>query len=123
MAFEINIEYGALEELQEKLCNVDTKLKWEIRVKLEEAAAMLKETAQQFAPARTGYLRSTIYAHGQDEEILFGAAAPYALYLEYGTSRIKPKRFLTRALEALLPSIISMLNEAVEKSLQEATGT
>ncbi len=60
---------------------------------------------------RTGYLRSTIFAQVIESDLIlvFGATAPYAPYVEFGTSRMAPRPFIRPAFDANQQRILDAL--------------
>lgn len=84
---------------------------------LETVAQRIWQDALRFVPVRTGYLRSSIYWLPIGEySFAVGARAPYALYVEFGTRRMAPRLFLTRAIQLHRDEV----KEEVEKGLEEA---
>ncbi|MEM1943777.1 MAG: HK97 gp10 family phage protein [Candidatus Caldarchaeum sp.] len=77
---------------------------------LEESAGELADRARGYAPARTGRLRESIgfRRHGHAGFVV-EASAPYAGYVEFGTSRTPPRRFMQRALEETLDRLKTRL--------------
>jgi len=121
MSVEMEAEVEGLEGFQEKMERAHLALQTSVQARLAELADSIKETAQQLAPVRTGYLRSTIYAQVEDWSVKVGATAPYAAYVEHGTRYMYGRRFLSRSLEAHLPQLESVVGLAVEEALKEAS--
>jgi len=120
MSVEMEAEIEGLEEFQQKMERADASLRESVQQRLTELANSIKETAQQLAPARTGYLRSTIYAQIENWKVRVGAHAPYAAYVEHGTRFMRGRRFLSQALETYLPQLESVIGLAVGEALKEA---
>lgn len=57
------------------------------------------QTARQRAPKRTGTLAGSISAHPIKDGVEITATAPYAAYVEYGTSDTPSQPFLRPALQ------------------------
>lgn len=57
---------------------------------------ILKE-AESRAPVKTGRLRQSGYVEQQGDKVVAGFSAPYAAYVEYGTSDTRAHPFLTPA--------------------------
>lgn len=68
---------------------------------LDFAGEKLVEYAQRVVPVRTGFLRSSIgYTVDSSAFTLnFFAKAPYALYVEMGTRRMKPEPYMRPAFD------------------------
>jgi len=49
-----------------------------------------------------------------------GTMAPYAAYLEFGTSEMEPRPFIQPILERIAPEIPNIIAEEIDKDLQEA---
>lgn len=122
MSVKIEIHYEGLEELQTKLQTLDSAIKRRIQNSLNTLAQSIKETAQQLAPVRTGYLRSTIFAKTENWLIKVGARAPYAAYVEFGTRFMRGRRFLSQALQVHIPQLRQLMDLAVEEAKREAGG-
>ncbi|MEM2225722.1 MAG: HK97 gp10 family phage protein [Candidatus Caldarchaeum sp.] len=74
---------------------------------LEETAVKTAEKAREYAPVRTGRLRKSI-SHRKvgKTKYMVEAAAPYAGYVEFGTSRFPPRGFMRRALSEALRELL-----------------
>jgi len=120
MSVEVETKIEGLEEFRQKVERANWSLRASVHQKLAELASSIKETAQQLAPVRTGYLRSTIYAEADDWTVKVGAYASYAAYVEYGTCFMRGRRFLSQSLEAHLPELESVIGLAVGEALKEA---
>ena len=67
---------------------------------LRVVADRVLETSEILVPVRTGFLKSTLgYRQNSNFQVTFYATAPYASYVEYGTSRIPARLFLTRSIQ------------------------
>jgi len=121
MSVEMETHVEGLEQFRQRMERADLSLKASVHQRLAELADSIKETAQQLAPMRTGYLRSTIYAQTEDWTVKIGAYAPYATYVEYGTRFMRGRRFLSQSVEAHVPQIESVIALAVEEVLKEAS--
>ena len=56
-------------------------------------------SAKTMCPVRSGYLRSTIEANIDGLQITFAALAHYAVYVEFGTWKMRANPFMRTALE------------------------
>lgn len=74
--------------------------------------------ARQLAPVRTGQLRASINAEAQGEtRFVIGASAPYATYVEYGTSKMAAQPYLRPAIEEYAPSLVPTIRHELEQVL------
>jgi hypothetical protein len=78
--------------------------------------------AKALAPVRTGRLLHSIYFQVTRDLVLkVGCYVPYAYFQEFGTSRIAPRQFLTRALLENAPRIVALIYAALQKAAEEAS--
>lgn len=79
------------------------------------AGKILRDEAKRRAPVRTGFLRSKISAAkaGKNAADVI-SAAPYAAYVEYGTSKMAPRAHLRPAIEATMDDMVAAIVEGVE---------
>ena len=71
--------------------------------------------AKSIVPVKTGTLQRSIIWQGGEGEYSVGSRVHYAPYVEYGTSRMAPRPFLSPALLWNLP----MLKEALLNKVEE----
>ncbi len=70
---------------------------------LGRVAGAVAAKARDYAPVRTGRLRESIESKRAGRlRYLVRASAPYAGYVEFGTSRTPPRRYMQRALAEAL---------------------
>ena len=75
---------------------------------------------------RTGTLRRSVRIESVEPERVTvaiggqGTGAPYAAYLEFGTSEMEPRPFIQPILERVAPEIPNIIAEEIDKDLQEA---
>lgn len=119
MALTVTFEVSGVEELAEKLSQLDNALFRRVHEQLLRWAFILRETARGYAPVRTGYLRSSIYATVHDWVVQVGAKASYAIFVEFGTRYMRAKPYLTPALQQCLPELERMIIEAIEQAKAE----
>ncbi|MEM0313798.1 MAG: HK97 gp10 family phage protein [Candidatus Bathyarchaeia archaeon] len=122
MALAVTFEVGGVEELAEKLNRLDEALFKHVHQQLLRWALILRETARGYAPVRTGYLRSSIYATVHDWVVQVGAKASYAMFVEFGTRYMRAKPYLAPALQQCLPGLERMIVEAIEQAKAEVEG-
>lgn len=79
------------------------------------AGKILRDEAKRRAPVRTGYLRSNITAKkaGKNAADVI-SAAPYAAYVEFGTSKMAPRAHLRPAIDASMDDMVAAIVEGVE---------
>lgn len=79
------------------------------------AGKILRDEAKRRAPVRTGFLRSKITAKkaGKNGADVI-SAAPYAAYVEYGTSKMAPRSHMRPAIEVTIDDMAAAIIEGVE---------
>lgn len=79
------------------------------------AGKILRDEAKRRAPVRTGFLRSKITTKkaGKNAADVI-SAAPYAAYVEFGTSKMAPRAHLRPAIEATMDDMVATIIEGVE---------
>ncbi|MCP3426025.1 HK97 gp10 family phage protein [Rothia sp. AR01] len=83
-----------------------------------KAGADLQAQAQRRAPVDTGYLRASIAAESPAPgEVLVGPGAHYGIYLEYGTSRMAARPYMTPAFDVVAPAYERAIAQAGEALL------
>jgi len=122
VSVELEIHVEGLDDLRRKMETLSSTMKSQVHDTLVEQGEILKNTAQSFAPRRTGYLESTIFATVKEWILRVGATAPYAAFVEFGTRFIFPRRFLARALEYCMPSLVRRMHEAIDEAIREVKG-
>lgn len=120
MSVELEIHVEGFDDLHHKLETLSTAMKNHVHETLVEQGVIMENTVKSFAPYRTGYLESTIFARVEGWILKVGATAPYARFLEFGTRYIFPRRFFSRALEYCMPSLVNRLNQAIGEAIREA---
>ncbi|MCD8391211.1 MAG: HK97 gp10 family phage protein [Firmicutes bacterium] len=65
---------------------------------LRAAAGVVEERARELCPVDTGYLKSSISSSVDGGAAYVSAGAPYAAYVEFGTSKAAAQPFLVPAL-------------------------
>jgi len=120
VSVELEIHVEGFDDLRRKMETLSSAMKNAVHGTLVEQGEVLKNTAQSFTPRRTGYLESTVFARVEGWILKVGATAPYAVFVEFGTRFMQPRRFLARALEYCMPSLVNRLNQAIGEAIREA---
>jgi HK97 gp10 family phage protein len=120
MSIETEIHVEGLDDLERKLESLDPALQANVHESLVEGGPILENASKSFAPRKSGYLESTVFTRVIGWVLRFGATAPYARFVEFGTRYILPRLFLSRALQYCMPDLLRRLNEAVDRAIQEA---
>jgi len=121
MSVEMEMNVEGIPELQEKLNRLDEGMKRDVQDAMRFEAEIMRNTARARCPVRTGRLRESIFAKVEDWLVKLGAMAPYAVYQEFGTRYIHPRRFLSNAVELHMQSLISRINQAIKQAVGEAS--
>ncbi|MGQ9460637.1 MAG: HK97-gp10 family putative phage morphogenesis protein [Candidatus Bathyarchaeaceae archaeon] len=121
MAVEMEMNLEGFPELRDKLNRLDDGMKRNVQDAMRFEAEVMKNTARAGCPVRTGRLRDSIFAKVEGWMVKLGATAAYAVYQEFGTRRIQPRRFLSNAVEAHMHSLINRINQAVGQAIGEAS--
>jgi len=121
MSVEMEMHVEGLPELREKLNRLDDGMKRNVQDAMRFEAEVMKDTARARCPVRTGRLRDSIFAKVEDWMVKLGAVAPYAVYQEFGTRYIQPRRFLSNAVELHVQSLINRINQAIRQAIGEAS--
>ncbi|NIV92224.1 hypothetical protein GWN42_05335 [candidate division KSB1 bacterium] len=121
MSVDMEMHIEGLPELREKLNRLDEGMKRNVQDAMRFEAEAMKNTARARCPVRTGRLRDSIYAKVRGWIIKLGATAPYAVYQEFGTRYVRPRRFLSNAVWLRMQSLINRINHAIRESIREAS--
>ena len=96
ISISVTIEQGLTEALDSYL----EQYPWAVASAMKTVADRILNTSNVLVPVRTGFLKSTLgYRQDSNFQVTFYATAPYASYVEFGTSRMSARLFLTRAIE------------------------
>jgi len=124
MSVEMTVDLKGVAELQRKLVRLDQDMRVYVDEALNSEVSGMRELAQSLAPKRTGFLASTIFTERVGEwAFILGAKAEYTYFVEFGTRFMRARRFLSRALESAMPSVVLLVNKAIEEAIVEARGT
>ena len=81
---------------------------------MAEVGAQMMTYSRGICPVRTGYLRSTVFFQITEElEADFGAAAPYSLFIEFGTYRMAAQPFIRPAIDAYTTQLLTAILQGV----------
>lgn len=122
MSVEFTVEVDGIEDFGRKMQRLDEATQEFVQQALMDTAQEVMFRARQLAPVRTGRLMQSICA-----EVIYkwvvkvGCYVPYALFQEFGTSRIPPRLFLTKALQESIPKFLSIISLALQRAAQEAS--
>lgn len=123
MSIEVTVSIEGFSQLQLRLDQLDLAMRNRVDEALNHEVANMRVVAQSLAPKRTGYLASTVYAEKTSEwASKLAARAQYAYFVEFGTRFMRARRFLSRALESAMPSLVQRINQAVREAIVEAAG-
>ena len=94
----------------------------EVQNILHDGARRVAERAREIVPVRSGRLRDSIIVEGGIEvdvdeafqPIAVVAMAPYARFVEDGTSKMTPRPFLEPALEEIEPEVMAEVDDVLE---------
>jgi HK97 gp10 family phage protein len=100
---DMELGLRALAEAQSKLMDVICD---ELSVALQEA---LKDV-----PVKTGFLKSTLYLERAVDVIRIGAQAPYAGFVEFGTSKMAAQPYLDAAVKAHAENVLKVFKTDFE---------
>jgi HK97 gp10 family phage protein len=118
---EVSVDVSGVQEVQTALLNFDEAMQRRVHEQLGEWCELVKQAAQNMAPVRTGYLRSTIYARMVDYWALeIGVEAFYGYFIEVGTQFMKAQPFMYPALQEYLPILEPVLIAAINQAKSEA---
>ncbi len=120
MSVEMQIHVRGILELQRELDQLDEMMRGLVQDALRAELDELRTLAADLAPKRTGYLARTVFAETVGEwSFSFGARAPYAFFVEFGTRFMQARRFLRRALELGMAGLVQRVNVAIRVFLQQ----
>jgi len=120
MAIEISYDVEGVEEFKAAMESFDSGMQRYVHRQLADWAADVKALARQLVPVRTGHLRSSIYAKIQEWVAEIGAEATYALFVEFGTRRMRAQPYLYPAIQEYLPQLESIICAAIDSAKAEA---
>nr|DAR21487.1 MAG TPA: tail component [Caudoviricetes sp.] len=103
------------EELKKLAVTFQVAAKHDFSPQVLAAGKLLRDEGKRRAPVRTGFLRSKITAAKAGKNAAdVVSAAPYAAYVEFGTSKMAPRAHLRPAIEATMDDMVAAIVEGVE---------
>jgi HK97 gp10 family phage protein len=119
----MSVSVDGVEELAAGLQDFNQAISDNVQEQLEDVAQLIVLTAKDYAPIRTGLLVSSISAIVLAQwTVQIICNVGYALYQEFGTSRIPPRYFMTRALNENLENILNAVAAGVQSAASELGG-
>jgi HK97 gp10 family phage protein len=106
---QIDVDDQATPMLEAALARIQDQ----INAGLDEAGNEIVIYAQQIVPVRTGRLRSSITYTVADGQLIIMATAPYALYVEFGTRKMRAEPYIRPAIDAYMDALTSSLAEQI----------
>lgn len=77
---------------------------------LRYAINLAQQEAKQVCPVRTGFLRDSIHIESTGPtQVSLVASAPYASFVEYGTSRMVGRHFMASGFQVAQPAFIQAI--------------
>jgi len=123
VSVEMEMHIEGVPELREKLNQLDDNMKRDVQDAMRFEAEAMKNVARARCPVRTGRLRDSIFAKVEEWTVKLGATAPYAVYQEFGTRYVQPRRFLSNAVESRMQSLVNRVSRAIRQAIGEASAT
>jgi Bacteriophage HK97-gp10, putative tail-component len=112
----VSINVTVVQSLTEALAGYLEQYPWAVASAFKTVADRILETSNVLVPVRTGFLKSTLgYRQDNNFQVIFFATAPYASYVEFGTSRIAARLFLTRAIMQHQPEFYQEVLSALQQ--------
>jgi len=122
----MEIEIVGFRELEDKLSNLDVKLKRALEEALEEIAEKIRDDAKDLVPVDTGSLRKSIRVEKEGElqvSVIAGGGGvinprtgrevDYAGFVEFGTSRMSPQPYMQPALEKNRDELLNIVKRKI----------
>jgi len=121
MSVEFDLDFSGVDRVMDKLTTISEDLKPAVHMVMESNVRKMYVLARHLVPVRTGFLQRTIYWQPTGlMEFVFGAAAPYAAYVEYGTSRMAARPFLRPAVISVQPELIRNICRKIRELLERS---
>jgi HK97 gp10 family phage protein len=118
VSVQVTVKNGA--GLIVSLQSLREALKEQVQNSITVVGARILDDMRRFTPVRTGYLLSTenIEEIGQFAFVIY-ARAFYAPFVEWGTRRMAPRLFMTRAFELHKEELLQEAQAAVANSVAD----
>ena len=84
---------------------------------LGDIAGAIFKRANELVPVKTGFLKSSIQVLIEGDNIVVGAFAPYAGFVEFGTSKMPPKPYLRPAVQEQAETLAGLFFRKLERLL------
>jgi len=112
--FVMELEVKGLDEMIRFFEEAERSLLDELDAAVDSGAKLVWDTATTLCPVRTGRLKNSIHILKQKElERIIRADTEYAIFVEFGTSRMAAQPFIRPALEARRAEIVALIHGAV----------
>jgi HK97 gp10 family phage protein len=121
MSAVVSVEVKYAEQLVKNLHeNFPEALTTGVEEAVRTVSERMLQTAYRLVPVRTGYLKSSIVLEETGKwTFRLVARAPYASYVEWGTSKMAARLFMTQAVELHKPEMWEQVENAVVATLRE----
>ena len=120
MAVEVDVAVEGVEEFKAAMDKFDSAMQSHVQGQLASWAEAVKALAKQLVPVKTGHLRDSIYAKISEWVAEIGSEAAYALFVEFGTRRMRARPYLFPAIQEHLPRLEEIVCEAIDVAKVEA---
>lgn len=106
--------YG-MGDLRKNTDNFANKLKEILPYALKAGALIIQNEAKQRAPYKTGTLRRSIHTEMRSKaQAVVGTDVEYAVYQEFGTSKMKAHPYLRPALDEKQQEVLDKINNIIK---------
>ncbi|WP_404410209.1 HK97 gp10 family phage protein (plasmid) [Exiguobacterium aurantiacum] len=92
----------------------DKRVETEVAKALRTNILKMEAQAKLLAPVDTGYLRNSIFSTYSGMTATLSAGAEYAMYQEFGTSKMLPQPFFFIAFERQKEQLLADIKKALE---------
>jgi HK97 gp10 family phage protein len=122
LSVEFKVEVGGIDDFARKMRRLDEATQECVQDALNQTGQEILRRARQLAPVRTGRLMQSIYSQIiQKWVVKVGCYVPYAFFQEFGTTYIRPRFFLTRALEESRMQFLTIIAVALRRVVEEVS--
>ena len=122
MPTPLRAEWTGLREYRDSLKKMPPEAMAEIDHVIYEGMLVGLQIALSRAPFRTGRLiQSLRVARPSKFRVTMEAGVPYAIYVEFGTSRMRAQPFLRPGIESAMQYIRDVLQRRIADALKRAT--